>query len=94
MKLYCLLYVYNIINRYIASMPRSMLHYYTNVGVLKHTAAPTFDIVGEGLKPLLPPGSYAYASAMARIGVGTGGQGAPPPPISKDIVLFSYIDYY
>ena len=27
------------------------------------------------------------------IGVGTGG-GAGAPPISKDIVLFSYIDYY
>ena len=47
--------MYSIINRYIASMPRSMLHYYPNVGGLKHTAAPTFDIEGGGLKPVWFP---------------------------------------
>ena len=41
-------------------------------------------------------GLYYDCVFMLYIGVGTGGQGwgALAPPISKDIVLVSYIDYY
>ena len=55
-----------------------------------------------------PPASFSVHMASSEvtpagsvhnsrgIGVGTGGAGGAlaPPPISKDIVLFSYIDYY